>query len=67
MIDVALWEIRCDGCGQVYGRGPSRYELRSNAEDAGWVFYIKRDGTRARRGGKDYCGPCKPQPAGAVQ
>jgi hypothetical protein len=38
--------------------------LKDDAERAGWGLDLKLDGTRAKRGGKDYCPDCHPAPRG---
>jgi hypothetical protein len=60
---MTVWAIahraRCDSCG-ITRDNANYFALKSQAEGEGWVFGRKKDGERAKRGGKDYCASCKP-------
>lgn len=60
MIHATRYRLHCDRCRRVLGEFPDRFELKEAAEAAGWALDVKLDGTRAKRGGKDYCPEDRP-------
>ena len=70
MIGPTGYRVRCDEGGSWTGtcdrelRHENRFQLQDDMQTAGWQRYVKLDGERAARGGKDYCPEHrKPSPA----
>lgn len=57
MIGITEYVMTCDHPGKCDARvvSDSRSDLKDEAERLGWQTYVKRDGTFATIGGKDYC------------
>ncbi len=59
MIYPTGYRLVCDACGE--DRFDAMYiKLRRDARDEGWALGCKKNGERAKRGGKDYCPGCRP-------
>jgi hypothetical protein len=57
MIGISEYVMTCDHPGKCDARvvSDSRSDLMYAAGCRGWQLYVKRDGTLAATGGKDYC------------
>ena len=68
---MTIWatghNLRCDVsfCAREFGEMENYFVLVEQAERAGWALGRKLDGTRAKRGGKDYCPTHNPNSDGA--
>jgi hypothetical protein len=62
VIHATGYRLHCDRCRRVFGEDGDPLELKLAAEREGWGLDLKLDGTRAGRGGKDYCPECRPTP-----